>query len=361
MKKIISLAAAALLAASAFSSCGAKESDLLTYKYNYDLSEYITLAEYKGLPAEGYELSITDEQIQQQILATRAYYSRSLVIDDRAAQVGDIVYIDYIATVDGQEFEGGSEHGVEVTIGVGSFIEEVENALVGTYAGDHLSVDGVFPEPYYEYPELSGKAVHFEIDVTEVRMQEMPEYTEEFVRAYLGYESKADYEEHLRELMTDHYMEIYYESVIEQIWPTVFENTAVIKYPEKELKDAYDNFVNSYEATAKAYGVELSAYISAVLNMTEDEFYAAAQEDAEITVKEEMICYAIARAENISISDEEYLERAEEYAVDIYEFASLEAFEAVYGKEAVREAILFDMVHELAADNAAMTYLESLR
>ena len=50
-----------------------KRIDLLTYRYNYDLSEYIDLANYKGLPAEGYTVNITDEDIQQQILATRSY------------------------------------------------------------------------------------------------------------------------------------------------------------------------------------------------------------------------------------------------------------------------------------------------
>jgi len=356
MKRIIALTAALLMAA--LTSCSGS-SDVLTYKYNYDLSDYITPGEYKGLPAEGYELSITDEQIQMQILSTRAYYSRSNVIDHRGAQTGDIVYVDYVTTVDGEEIEGGSETEVELTIGHGAFIEEFENALIGSYAGDHLSVDGTFPEPYYEYPELSGKNVHFEIDVTEVREQEMPEYTEEFVQAYLGYESKADYEAALREMITDHYMDIFYESVINQIWPTVLENTTVTKYPEKELKAAYESIVSVDEAKASAYGVNFADYVSSIYGVTEDEYYEISQKNAEAAIKEEMLCYSIARSENITVTEEEYEILALDY-VDLYDFDSLEAFEAVYGKENIREAILFDKVHEFAADHAVMTYLDPI-
>ena len=84
MKKVCTLFLAGLMASAALTSCSGGD-DLLTYKYNYDLSEYIDLADYKGLPAEGYEFSLTDEQLQLQILSTRTYYSRSNVIADRAA------------------------------------------------------------------------------------------------------------------------------------------------------------------------------------------------------------------------------------------------------------------------------------
>lgn len=356
MKKVCTLFLAGLMASAALTSCSGGD-DLLTYKYNYDLSEYIDLADYKGLPAEGYEFSLTDEQLQLQILSTRTYYSRSNVITDRAAQVGDIVYVDYVSTIDGKEFEGGSETGVELTIGFGTFIDEFENALIGTYAGDHVSVDGTFPEPYPEYPELSGETVHFEIDVTEVREQELPEYTDDFVRAYLGYESIEDYEKNLVILMEEHYKDIFYESVITQIWPVLMENTVVKKYPEDQLKQMYDDMVASYQAFAKAQGVNFADYCSAVLGMTEDEFYEYCQTDVETTIKEEMICYAIARAENFTLSDEEYTKRATEYAIEFYELSSLDELEAMYDKEVLRHYIMTDMVKEIVADYAAITYI----
>lgn len=356
MKKAISLLLAAVTAAAVLPSC-AEGDDLLTHKYNYDLSEYIELADYKELPAQGYRFNVTDEQIEQQVLATRAFYSRSNVVTDRGAELGDLVYVDYVTTVDGVAIEGGTESDVELTIGIGSFITEFEDALIGAYAGDHLSVDGTFPEPYPEYPEMSGKDAHFEIDVNEVREQELPEYTDDFVRAYLGYESTEDYEANLVVLLEEHYKEIYYDSVISQIWPTILENTTVKQYPETEVREMYDDMVSSSQAYAKAQGVNFGDYLEAVFNMSEDDFYEYAQNEAEARIKEEMVCYAIARAENITLSEEEYTERATEYAVDLYGLASLEAFEAIYDKGVIRQTLMLDLVKELVADSAVMTYL----
>lgn len=359
MKKIISLLLAALTMAAVMPSCSKEEDDLLTHKYNYDLSEYIELGEYKGLPASGYHFSVSDEQIEQQILSTRAYYSRSNVITDRGAQNGDILIIDYVSTdAEGNELEGGSEEDGELYLGYGTFIDEVETALVGAYAGDHFSIDGVFPESYPDYPEMAGQAVHFEIDVTEVREQELPEYTDDFVRAYLGYDSIEDYESNLVVLMEEHYQDIYYEYVIAQTWDTVVESTTVKKYPEAELKQMYDDMVNSNRAYAEAYGINFADYINVTYGMSEDEFYEYAQSEAEARIKEEMICYAIARAENITLTDEEYTDRATEYATQYYELASLEAFEALYDKGTIRQTLMIDKVKEAVADYADMTYLD---
>jgi len=173
MKKAVSLILAALALSASLVSCGS-DSDLLTRKYNYDLSEYITLGDYKNLPAEGYRFEVSDAEIQQQVLATRSYYARTNDVTDRPAQAGDIVYIDYVGTIGGEEFEGGSETDCEVTIGIGTFMEGFEESLIGKNPGDSYAIDLTFPDPYPAYPENAGKDVHFEITVDSILEQELP-------------------------------------------------------------------------------------------------------------------------------------------------------------------------------------------
>ena len=354
MKKLAALVVSAVLLTSAFSSCGSKN-DLLTYRYNYDLSEYIDLANYKGLPAEGYTINITDEDIQQQILATRSYYSKLTDITDRGAEYGDTLFIDYTGTMDGEIISEATESDAEVTIGAGSMPDEFENKLIGTKIGDTLSFDMTFPDPYIQYPDLSGDNVHFEVTVNNVCEQELPEYHDEFARAYLGYDTTAEYEEHIKGLMEDHYKQIYYQSIDEQIWNTILDNTTVKKYPEKELKQIYDDMVTSAEAYATNAGVQFASYVEAVYKMTEDEFYQDIQEQAEAYVKDEMVKYAIARAENITLTDEEYRKGAEEYATDVYGLNSVEELEAIYDKKTIRQTIMYEKVHEKVADYADVT------
>ncbi len=354
MKKAVSLIIAAVLVASAFNSCGSSD-DLLTYRYNYDLSEYIDLADYKGLPAEGYTINITEEDIEQQILSTRSYYSKLTDITDRGAEYGDTLFVDYTGSVDGEIISEASESDAEITIGAGSMPDDFENNLIGSVVGDTLSFDITFPDPYLQYPDLSGDNVHFEVTVNNVCEQELPEYNDEFAQAYLGYNSTAEYEEHIKTLMEEHYMEIYYQSIDSQIWDTVIENTTVKKYPEKELDQIYDDMVTSVQAYATNAGVQFSSYVEAVYKMTEDEFYASLKEQAEDYVKDEMVKYAIARAEGITLTDEEYQEGAEEYATDVYSLDSVAALEAIYDKKTIRQTLMYEKVHEKVVDYADVT------
>ncbi len=360
MKKLIALFLSMVCVAGTAVSCGKAEEGfdgILTRKYNYDLSEYIDLAEYKGLPAEGYRYEVTDEMVEEQILATRSFYSRLTDITDRGAQLGDTVYIDYVGTIDGAEFEGGSEEDCELTLGTGTFPDEFENAIIGAYAETDLSVDFTFPDPYLTAPEYSGMDVHFDIHVHTVCEQELPEYNEDFVRGYLGYDSIADFEAGLRELIAERYQGMYYQYINAQVWDTVYENTTVKKFPEEETKKMYDDLLAAEQYYANAQGINFADYIGVNYQMTEDEYYVTLQEEVESQIKKEMICYAIARAENITLTEEEYTKRATEYALDYYGFDSLDALEAVYSHETICQNLMFDKVHEVIADYADVTII----
>ena len=353
MKKILALALAALILGLGAAGCKKAEDDLLTAKYNYDLSEYINLAEYKNLPAVGYKIEVTDEAVEQQILSSRSYYSRLTDVTDRGAEIGDTVYIDYVGTIDGEEFDGGAEEDAELVLGSGTYFDDFENAIIGAMPESTISVDLTFPDPYYQFPEHAGENVHFEITVHEVCEQELPEYTEDFVRAYLGYNSKAEYEAAARQSLEDYYRDIYYQYVSDQVWDIVYENTEVIKWPDAEVSEYYNTVVEANQAYAEVTGLNFASYVSLFFDgMTEEEFYTTAKSEAEQKVKEEMIVYAIARRENLSLSEDEYTKRATEYATKYYEMSSLEAFEETYDKPLIRQTILADLVHEFIVDHA---------
>lgn len=361
MKKMITLVLGLLLVAGSAVACEDKKEEgfdnILTNKYDYDLSEYIELAEYKGLAADGYRYEVTDEMVEEQILATRSYYSRLIDVTDRGAELGDTVYIDYVGTIDGEEFEGGSEEDCEFTLGTGSFPDEFENAIIGAYPETELSVDFTFPEPYLNAPEYSGKDVHFDIHVHEVCEQELPEYNEEFVRGYLGYDSIADFETGIRELLAERYDGLYKQYVVAQVWDVVLENTKVIKYPEDEVRQMYDDAVTAEQYYAQSQGINFADYVSVNYQMTEDEYYTALNESIEERIKEEMVCYAIARAEGITLTEEEYTERATEYAIDYYGLDSLEAFEAIYSHSTICQTLVFDKAREAVVAYANVTYI----
>ena len=356
MKKIIALASSAILLCASFVSCGSNEK-MLTYRYNYDLSEYIELSDYKGIPAEAYKVNVTDEDIDRQVLATRSYYSKLHDVTDRGAQFADTVYIDYVGTIDGEEFEGGSDNDCELTLGTGTFFEGFEESILGVRAGETVSVDLTFPDPYLEYPTLAGKTAHFEIKVNTVSEQELPELNEDFVRGYLGFDSLDEYKENVRKTIENYRENLSAEYVKTQTWDYILENTKVIKYPDEEYNYAYSSFVDYIKAKAASSGVTYEAYVEVFFDMTTEEFELGATELAEQGVKEDMICYAIARSENLTIDDKEYKERATAYAKENFDM-DFEEFEKTYSKETILEQLMIEKVKDFVAENADITYVE---
>jgi trigger factor len=355
MKKTIAFVLALLILGAGFVSCRKKDSyDVLKLKYDYDLSEYIDLADYKNIPASGYKVEVTDEDVQNQILMARAYYSRLNDVTDRGAELGDTVYVDYTAVFPGGEEEPLSEEEVELTIGAGQMPEEFENHLIGAMTESDLSFDMTFPDPYYQAPEYAGLNAHFDVHVHEVCWQELPDYNDDFVRAYLGYESCRDYEEKTRETLKESYTEKYRMYVADQVWPVVLENTVVKKFPEEELNEIYEQKLEFDKAYCELLGMNFQTYLGLYYNITEEEYYAQAKQEAEDRIKEEMIVFAIGRKEKVSISEEEYQKGAAEYAKS-EEYASVEALEAFYDKETILKTLLTDKVIEVVADYADVT------
>ena len=353
MKRIIALGVSLLLLGGAAVSCAKeKENDLLTLKYDYDLSEYIDLANYKGLPANGYEIVVTDNDIEQQILTSRAYYSRLNDVT-RPADYGDTVYIDYTGIVaeTGDEL---SEEDVELTIGGGSMFEAFEAALVGALPESELSMDLTFPDPYYTSPEYAGMNAHFDVHVHEVCEQELPDYTDDFVRAYLGYNSCADYEKAAREMLEKRYRDNYISYIAFQVWPTVLDNTVVKKFPDGAVEDMVNSRLEFDRAYSEITGLNWETYLSVYYALDDEEYQQQIREEAESRIKEEMVSFAIARLENISLSEEEYQELAAEYA-EKEGYDSVEALEAVYDKNAIRVILMEDKVVRRIVELADIT------
>ena len=270
-----------------------------------------------------------------------------------ARVIGECLAFEITDSFLGAEFEGGSETDCEFTLGTDTFV--FEDQLIGAYAGDKLSIDVTFPDPFPTYPEQAGKDVHFEISVNTVSMQELPNYTDDFARAYLGYESIADFEENVKIRLQEYYDQRYIEYIIGQTWQTVFDNTEVKKYPEAEVEALCDDLISSNESYAQASGITFETYIDFRFGMTVEEFREYCRSEAEARIKKEMICYAIAREEKLELSEEEYTKRATEYAVEYYELESLEAFEALYDKGTIKQTIMMDLVQEKVAQLASVT------
>ncbi len=336
-------------------SCTKK--DVLKSHYQYDLSRYIKLPEYKGLEAVGRGIILTEERIQAEIMAPVYYYAQTTSVTDRPAAAGDSVIVSYIGVCDGIQTETHSEF--ELDLGIGMMPQEFEAAVIGHEVGDVFHAVSSYPDPYETLPECAGKTVEYTISLDAIFETKLPGYTDDFVKAYLGYDSIEEYESAVRSRLEEFNESAETYHVITQLWSKVSGGAEILQYPEKELKETYDEAIDAHKKLAEASDISFTDYVTTYYSMTVDEFYEKMMEEAKLDVKDEMICYAIARAENITITEEEYEERAMEYAEEQYGLDSLEDFEEVYGKDWIYRLILCDKVREWIAAEAVMIDAEA--
>ena len=96
-----------------------------------DFSKYVELGQYTGLEIERYVTTVTDEAVDEEIEYELYYNAEYEDITDRPAEEGDIAVIDFTGTIDGEEFEGGSDTDYELELGAGMFLEDFENEVIG--------------------------------------------------------------------------------------------------------------------------------------------------------------------------------------------------------------------------------------
>lgn len=311
-----------------------------------DLDKLVTLGEYKGLKLTKEVAEVTDADIEN---AVTDALENTYVEVDRAAENGDTVNIDYVGTMEGEEFEGGSASGYDLQLGSHSFIDGFEDGLVGTKKGDVVTLDLTFPKNYTA--ELSGKAVQFKVTVNKVQTTSK-EISEEWVKANSEFESVEDYKRNIRvQLETQNNTDA--EDTMEgNAWTMVLENSEVNDYPKTMVQYGryyYDQLLKSYCAQS---GITLEQYMSAQ-NMTADDYKEMQTAYAQSMAGQLLIMAAIEKAEGISPEDAEYQERLNE----LIEASGVDedTFFSYYERFSVEQSLMLERINKIITDNAVIT------
>ena len=313
---------------------------------NLNLDKLVTLGEYKGLKLTKEITEVRDEDIDD---AVADALENTYVEVDRPAENGDTVNIDYVGTMEGEEFEGGSDTGFDLQLGSHSFIDGFEDGLVGAKKGDVVTLDLTFPKNYTE--ELSGKAVQFKVTVNKVQTTSK-EISEEWVKANTEFESVEDYRRDIRvKLETQNNTDA--EDTMEgEAWKMVLENSEVNEYPEEVVQYGryyYDQLLKSY---CQQSGITLEQYMEAK-NMTADDYKEMQTAYAQSMAGQLLIMAAIEKAEGISAEDQQYQESLKE----LIEASGVDedTFFSYYERFSVEQSLMLERFNKIIVDNAVVT------
>lgn len=328
MKKEIKMVAVALCALLVLAGCG-KKAD------SEDYNKYVTLGQYKGI-----EITAVPDVTQEEIDAELANRFRDTV------ENGDTVLIDYVGTMDGVAFDGGTAENQSLTIGSNSYIDGFEEGLVGVKLGATVDLNLNFPNPYDPNPDYSGKAVVFTVTVQGIDGVVGAELTEEVVTANTSFDSIAAYSENVKEelqLAKDN-------QKLNQIWEVVQKNTTIKGYPQQEVTKYADEMKSYYQSLAAMYGIDLATLLAAN-NMSEADFNKDCESYGQQETAKYMILEMIAKEESISVSDEELNQEIEE-AVGQSGMERDALLEYYGGEDQIRDNLLYNKVLEFLLEQA---------
>ncbi len=302
----------------------------------------VTLGDYKGLEVPKSDVEVTDEDVDAEIKKEQEKNSRTVTVEDRGAENGDITTIDFEGFVDGVAFEGGKGTDYPLTLGSGSFIPGFEDQLVGAKAGDHVEVNVTFPEEY-QAAELAGKAAVFQCDVKKVEAKELPELDDDFAQDVSEFDTLAEYKEDVKKNLTEKK---------EKEARTAKENAAVdkaIENAQMEIPDAMVDtqvrqMLNDFASRMQSQGLTMEQYFQ-FTGMTAEKMQEEMKPQALKRIQTRLVLEKIAETENIQPTEEEVNE-------EISKMAEMYKMEADKLKELLGDRELEQMKKDMAVQKA---------
>lgn len=261
----------------------------------------VTLGEYKGLKVAKDAVEVKDEQVEEQVKNILNHHAK-MVDAEKGATVAndDFITLDFKGEVDGVAFAGGEGKDYPLQIGSHSFIDTFEDQLVGLKVGEEKDVNVTFPEEYHA-KDLAGKAAVFHCKINSIKHKEMPELTDEFVKASTSYESIEDMKAKLRENIEKNAQREADTKRRNEILKQATDNITV-DIPEVMVENRVSNMIQELSVNLENQGMNLDAYLK-YANMDMAKLREQYKESAAIAVKTDLMLDAVAKAEDIKVEN----------------------------------------------------------
>ncbi len=306
------------------------------------LKPEVTLGAYKGIEVEKVDTTVTDEEIEEDLQQQRENNARTVSVEGRPVQNGDIAVIDYEGFVDGVAFEGGKGENHNLTIGSHSFIDTFEEQLIGKNAGESCEVHVTFPEEYHA-KELAGKPAVFQVTVKEIKEKQLPELNDEFAGEVSEFETLAEYKDDIRKKLTEKKEEDAKAKKEDDVIQAIIDG-AQMDIPEAMVETQQRQLVDDFAQRLQMQGLSMDQYFQ-FTGMTYDKMMEQVKPQAESRIQSRLVLEAVAAAENIAASEEEY-------DAEIERMAKMYQLEADKVKEMMGEQGRKQIMEDLAVRKA---------
>ncbi|MDO4473093.1 MAG: trigger factor [Eubacteriales bacterium] len=282
------------------------------------LKPEVTLGEYKGMEVDKVSTRVTQKEVEAKIQEEAEKNARSVAVEGRPVAENDEVVLDFEGFVDGVPFEGGKGENYPLTIGSGAFIPGFEEQLIGVNAEEEVEIQVKFPENYHS-EDLKGKDATFKCTVHEIKVKEIPEIDDEFAAEVSEFDTLDEYKADVKAQIKAQKEAEGNRKKEDQAVEKAVAN-ATMEIPEAMIETQTEDMVREFAQNIQYQGFTLEQYFQ-ITGQTEETMKAEMRPQAQKRIETRLVLEAIAKAENIEISDEkvdeELAKMAESYQMEV--------------------------------------------
>lgn len=307
------------------------------------LKPEVTLGAYKGIEVDKVDVTVSDEEVDAEIEKERDRNARSISVTDRAVQDKDQTVIDFEGFVDGVAFEGGKGENYPLTIGSGTFIPGFEEQLIGKNIGEETDVNVTFPEDY-QAEDLAGKPALFKVTVKEIKEKQLPELDDEFAAEVSEFDTLAEYKEDVKKNLLEKREKDVKNAKEDAVVDAIIEN-ASMDIPDAMIETQQRQMIQEFAQNIQAQGLSIDQYFQ-FTGLTAEKMMEQVKPQAEKRIKSRLVLEAVAKAENIVASDEDFDN-------EVAKMAEMYKMESDKIKESIGEEGKKQLMEDLAVSKAA--------
>ncbi len=278
----------------------------------------VTLGEYKGVEVAKVDVEVKDEEVDEELRKEQEKNSRLLAVEDRPAENGDIVTMDYEGFIDGKSFPGAQGKDYPLMIGSGAFIPGFEEQLIGAKVDEPTEVNVTFPENYSN-KELIGKDATFKCVVHKIEKKEIPELDDEFAMDVSEFDTLDEYKEDIKKNLLEKKEEEAKRKMGDDALAKIIE-ASQMEIPEPMIETQQAQLKDDFRARIEYQGITLDHYLT-FNKMTMEELDKELRERTVDSIQSRLVLEKIAEVENIQATqeqiDEEIQKTADMYRMDV--------------------------------------------
>ena len=309
----------------------------------------VELGEYKGVEVTKADAEVTDADVEEELKKVQDQNSRTVSVEDRAVKDGDMTVIDFEGFIDGEAFEGGKGENYPLTIGSHSFIDTFEEQMIGMNIGEEKELNVTFPEDYHA-ENLKGKPATFKVKVNEIKEKQLPELDDDFAQDVSDFDTLAEYKDDLKKKIAERKeSEAKAKKESEAIEKVV--EAAKMDIPQAMIDTQVNRMLEDFAMRLQQQGLSVEQYFQ-YTGMTADKIMEEMKPEAVKRIKNSLVLEAVAKAENIEVSEEEF-------EAELQKMADMYKMEIEKIKEFMQDAEAKQMKDDIAIQKAVELIVSS--